>query len=404
MQRHWSQNCVQHHILGPFCREKSLSKITHIHPAKKKRKEDEKSLCAEGTVTAGSVYETRNCISKRIQEFSPLRKLLTRIHNKSSSVYMPLNWRARPEITLNSAGLCPSKKSSQPSELAIPEISITSPAFDPSPSCFHFLTLFPLFQLTYPFLPYHFSVLPSLSSPSLPLLLLLMSSYSFLLPIIFLSKRSKPGYNSSELLQWQKHSQRNSKWEKSSCICSFVLLLQLSITWQTWRLLQQRQFHLPLHDWKILGCSTSKLYGIIRRERKTKQNKKSPTTNGVKEKSLGAVDNKECHVWKSMSARNFLEDDLLKRCLVWTNYSLHLFILKDPGGKLKSHKNIFCTYQLQSLRHLSRRQANNRRYNDGVKERVNNRKRRSIQQSYAYLLLKIENLMWNIHSCFALTF
>lgn len=61
-----------------------------MHPAKK-REEDEKNLCAEGTVTAGSVYETRNCISKRIQEFSPLRKLLTRIRNKSSSVYMPLN-------------------------------------------------------------------------------------------------------------------------------------------------------------------------------------------------------------------------------------------------------------------------------------------------------------------------
>lgn len=131
-----------------------------MHPAKK-REEDEKNLCAEGTVTAGSVYETRNCISKRIQEFSPLRKLLTRIRNKSSSVYMPLNWRALLETTLNSAGLCPAKNSSEASELAIPEISIASPASDPSPFCFHFLTLFLLHLLRYLFLPHHFSVLPS---------------------------------------------------------------------------------------------------------------------------------------------------------------------------------------------------------------------------------------------------
>lgn len=24
-----------------------------------------------------------------------------------------------------------------------------------------------------------------------------------------------------------------------------------------WRLLQERQFHLALHEWEILGCSTS---------------------------------------------------------------------------------------------------------------------------------------------------
>lgn len=155
MQRHWSQTCIQHHILGPFCREKSLSKITRIHPAKKAK--DEKKLCAEGTVTAVSIYETRNCISKRIQEFSPLRKLLTRIRNKPHSIYMPLNWRALIEIILHSAGLCPAKKSSQVSDLAIPEVWSSLLLFDPPSPCFQFLILFcpslvrmPLFVFSLP--------------------------------------------------------------------------------------------------------------------------------------------------------------------------------------------------------------------------------------------------------------
>lgn len=174
VQRQWSQTCIQHHILGPFCREKSLSKITRIHPAKKAK--DEKNLCAEGTVAAVSIYETRNCISKRIQEFSPLRKLLTRIRNKPYSIYRPLNWRAPIEIILHSAGLCPAK-SWQVSDLAISEVWITSPAFQP---------IIPLLLiLFFPFFSSHtsftFSFLPlplSLSSSSPIILLFIFQPFS----------------------------------------------------------------------------------------------------------------------------------------------------------------------------------------------------------------------------------
>lgn len=174
MQRHWSQTGTQHHILGPFCREKSLSKITRIHPTKKAK--DEKNLCAEGTVAAVSIYETRSCISKRIQEFSPLRKLLTRICNKPHSVYMPLNWRALIEIIQHSAGFCPAKKSSQASDLAAPEVWITSPAFWP---------IIPLLPVSHPFFPF-FSSHTSLclfTSSSSPLSLLLPLPLSPSLPL-----------------------------------------------------------------------------------------------------------------------------------------------------------------------------------------------------------------------------
>lgn len=199
VQRHWSQTCIQHHILGPFCRQKSLSKITRIHPAKKAK--DEKNLCAEGTVAAVSIYETRNCISKRIQEFSPLRKLLTRICNKPYSIYRPLNWRAPIEIILHSAGLCPAK-SWQVSDLAVSEVWITSPAFWPIIPLLLIL-FFPPSSVHIPLLPFHFFLLPSLSPP-LPLLFSFLSSNPFLLPLVYLSRRPKPDCNSVELLQWQK--------------------------------------------------------------------------------------------------------------------------------------------------------------------------------------------------------
>lgn len=156
VQRHWSQTHIQHHTLGPFCREKSLSKIIHIHPAKKA--EDEKKLCAEGTVTAVSIYETRNCISKRIQKFSSLRKLLTRICNKPHSIYMPVNWRALIEIILHSAVLCSAKKSAQPQTL--PPQKSESPLLlhYPSQPYFKFLTLFsPLFSSHTSFCVFSFS-------------------------------------------------------------------------------------------------------------------------------------------------------------------------------------------------------------------------------------------------------
>lgn len=162
VQGHWSQTCIQHHTLGPFCREKSLSKIIRIHPAKKAG--DEKKLCAEGTVTAVSIYETRNCISKRIQKFSPLRKLLTRICNKPHSIYMPLNWRALIEIILHSAALCSAKKSAQPQTL--PPQKSESPLLlrYPSQPCFKFLTLFPPSSFHIPL--FVFSVFPLTLSPS----------------------------------------------------------------------------------------------------------------------------------------------------------------------------------------------------------------------------------------------
>lgn len=176
MQRHWSQTCIQHRVLGPFCREKSLSKITRIHPAKKAK--DEKNLCAEGTVAAVSIYETRNCISKRIQEFSPLRKLLTRIHNKPPSIYMPLNWGpcSRLYCTLQGSAL---PRRAHISDLAIPEVWISSPALWP---------ITPLLSVSHPFFPssvhiplFVFSILPltlSPSSSSAIILLLIFQTFS----------------------------------------------------------------------------------------------------------------------------------------------------------------------------------------------------------------------------------
>lgn len=147
-----------------------------MHTPSKKAKDEKKRLCAEGTVAAVSIYETRNRISKRIQEFSPLRKLLTRIRNKPHSIYMPLNWRALIKIILHSTGLCPAKKTSQASDLVIPEVWIMSPAFWPN--------TFPL-PVSHPFFPFfrsHISFCLFISF-SYPLSLLPFPYYSpFYLP------------------------------------------------------------------------------------------------------------------------------------------------------------------------------------------------------------------------------
>lgn len=126
--RHFSCACVKTLITnlytvphsGSLLRRKII-KQNHMHTPSKKGRRWKKKLSAEGTVTAVSIYETRNCISKRIQKFSPSRKLLTRICNKPHSIYMPLNWRALIEIILHSAELCSAKKSSA-SDHATPEI------------------------------------------------------------------------------------------------------------------------------------------------------------------------------------------------------------------------------------------------------------------------------------------
>lgn len=262
VQRHWSQTCIQHHILGPFCRQKSLSKITRIHPAKKAK--DEKNLCAEGTVAAVSIYETRNCISKRIQEFSPLRKLLTRIRNKPYSIYRPLNWKAPIEIILHSAGLCPAK-SWQVSDLAISEVWITSPAFRPIIPLLLIL-FFSFLQFTYLF--YLFT------SSSYPLSLLLFPYYSpFYLPTLF-SFHSYICLKDQNLTATQlsycndkKHSWRNSVLEKH--LGEEFLYLQLCFafivacyTANTCGDCSERRCHITPHSWKRLNASTSKLKGI----------------------------------------------------------------------------------------------------------------------------------------------
>lgn len=157
-----------------------IIKQNHMHTPSKKGKRWKKILCAEGTVAAVSIYETRNCISKRIQESSPLRTLLTRIHNKPHSIYMPLNWRALIKIIQHSTGFCPAKKSSQASDLVIPEVWSTPPAFWPNTS------VLPVSHPFFPFFSSHasfclfisFSHPLSLSFPSPIILLLIFQPFS----------------------------------------------------------------------------------------------------------------------------------------------------------------------------------------------------------------------------------
>lgn len=121
---------------GPSAGEKSLSKITRIHPAKKE-KDEKKNLCVQREQSQLFQFTRQEIVFQReYRSFPPLRKLLTRIRNKPPSVYMARNWRALLEVILNSAGLCPAKKNSRVSDLAIPEVCIISPAFDTSPPCF----------------------------------------------------------------------------------------------------------------------------------------------------------------------------------------------------------------------------------------------------------------------------
>lgn len=162
-----------------------------------------KQLCAEGTVTAISTYEARNTISKTIQEFSPLTKLLTRICYKSTAFICPLNWRDRIEVILHSAGFCPARKCSQASGIAIPEVWITSRDFWPTT---------PLLPASRPFFcllkfTYLFCLFTSSSYPLSLLLSLIILHFIFQNPfllLLILSKRLKPDCNSAELLQWQK--------------------------------------------------------------------------------------------------------------------------------------------------------------------------------------------------------
>lgn len=159
-----------------------------------------KKLCAEGTATAVSIYETRNCISKRIQKFSPSRKLLTRICNKPHAIYMPLNWRALIEIILHSAGLCSAKKSSLPQTL--PSLRSESPLllFYPSQPHFKFLTFFFPSSVPIPLLSFQIFLLLC-PPPPLPLLFSFLSLNPFFLPPLYMSTRLKPDCNSIELLQ-----------------------------------------------------------------------------------------------------------------------------------------------------------------------------------------------------------
>lgn len=159
-----------------------------------------KKLCAEGTVTAVSIYETRNCISKRIQKFSPLRKLLTRICNKPHSIYVPLNRRALIEIILHSAGLCSAKKSSHPQTLPSQRSESALLLFYPSQPRFKFLTLFFPSSVHIPLLPCQFFLLLCLLPPR-PLLFSFLSLNPFFLPPVCMTTRLKPDCDSVELLQ-----------------------------------------------------------------------------------------------------------------------------------------------------------------------------------------------------------
>lgn len=336
MQRHWSQTCIQHHTLGPFCREKSLSKIIHIDPAKKA--EDEKKLCAEGTVTAVSIYETRNCISKRIQKFSSSRKLLTRICNKPHSIYMPLNWRALIKIILHSAGLCCAKKSSQPQTLLSQRSESPLLLSYPSQSASSFSPFFSPLQFTYLFCLFRFS------SCSVSLLLFPYYSPFYLWTLFSFHLYICPQDWNLTVTQLsfcndKEQSCRNSVLVKH--LGEEFSYLQLCFAFYSC-LLHSNWFkeddttlhHMAGKDSIILIQSCKELnQGVGSREGK-KIRYSWRNMLQLKRNHLEVLAAKN-FTYKSWAAGDFLKDDSLKICLIWTGKGLCLFVLEDPSGTLK---------------------------------------------------------------------
>lgn len=141
---------------------------------------------------------------RQYRNFSPLRKLLTRICNKLHTIYMPLNWRALIEIILQGSALW--NRAHKPHTL--PSQRSESPLlfFDPSSFC----TLF------HPFFSSHtsFCLFPSYFYP---LSLLLFSYYSPLYlptPFSFHSYICLKDWNLT-VTQLSYHNDKKHSWRNS---------------------------------------------------------------------------------------------------------------------------------------------------------------------------------------------